>query len=623
MSIAMAAMVLTLVWAWGGGLIVAAVAFAVGGDATFRFRRGSTASLELLIVTDITAVGAGVLLSGLPDIVVVAPYGYMLTAAVLVLSRSRGWRVAAYIGVWSITILSIDVPIIEAALSAIQEQIVVATGVVIYLGATFVLTSVAAAAVRERNALDQRLRTSRQRLRTVVNGAPVVLFAIDSSGVFTLSEGAGLEAIGLKPGEVVGRTVDDVYASAPHVVELINRTMREDRDLHEVVDLGVALFDVRTTPKRDESGRVVGTMGIATNVTEAVRSRRVLEQKVVVEQLLSSVSGELFALRPKEEPDGIVDALGRVAGYAGCDRAILVAPAAGRVPQLAYSWSRTPGPDDGIVHEDIRLPWFETRLHECGYLSVGRLSDLPIDASEERRFCREADFTSVVAVPLGAERVEGGYLVFATKGWERIWSSDDVVLFRMVGEMLANVLARRRARTQLEDLVESKDRFIASISHELRTPLASVVGLSEELRDRLDDFNIEEQREFHRIVAEQAGELSAIVEDLLVVARIDINQVKVVCEPVSLTQELDFVLAPLGDEDRRHIEIAGNGDVPAWCDRKRVRQVLRNLCDERDPPRRRGHQDRGTPRWRLGRGGCDGQRSGHSRGRTREDLRAL
>jgi signal transduction histidine kinase len=318
-------------------------------------------------------------------------------------------------------------------------------------------------------------------------------------------------------------------------------------------------------------------MGIATDVTEAIRTRKDLEQKIVVEQLLSSVSGQLFALRPDEEPDGIIAALGKAAGYAGCDRAFLVAPAAGHSPQLGFSWSRTPGSDNGMLDDVVTLPWFETRLHGSGYLSVERLAELPIDAPAERRFCRIAGLTSLVAVPLGAERIEGGYLVFATTGWERLWSGDDVLLFRMVGEMLANVLARRRARTQLEDLVESKDQFIASVSHELRTPLASVVGLSEELRDRFSEFSEDELREFHKIVAEQAGELSAIVEDLLVVARIDINQVQVVCESVGVASEVDSVVAPLNEADKAKIHIRTRADIDAWCDRKRVRQVLRNL----------------------------------------------
>ncbi|MFL7791763.1 MAG: hypothetical protein AB8I69_06450, partial [Anaerolineae bacterium] len=44
-----------------------------------------------------------------------------------------------------------------------------------------------------------------ERLRTVISNAPIILFALDREGKFTLSEGKGLEALGFQPGEHVGR----------------------------------------------------------------------------------------------------------------------------------------------------------------------------------------------------------------------------------------------------------------------------------------------------------------------------------------------------------------------------------------------------------------------------------
>ena len=51
----------------------------------------------------------------------------------------------------------------------------------------------------------ERRRESEERLRAVLNSAPVIVFATDDAGVLTFSEGKGLEPLGLKPGEMVGR----------------------------------------------------------------------------------------------------------------------------------------------------------------------------------------------------------------------------------------------------------------------------------------------------------------------------------------------------------------------------------------------------------------------------------
>jgi PAS domain-containing protein len=69
----------------------------------------------------------------------------------------------------------------------------------------------------------QSLKRAQEQLRAVVSNSPIVLFAIDPEGRFTLSEGRGLESLGLKPGEVVGRSAFDVYRDVPRIGENLRR----------------------------------------------------------------------------------------------------------------------------------------------------------------------------------------------------------------------------------------------------------------------------------------------------------------------------------------------------------------------------------------------------------------
>ncbi|MDX9759970.1 MAG: PAS domain S-box protein, partial [Bacteroidota bacterium] len=66
--------------------------------------------------------------------------------------------------------------------------------------------------VTERRMAERAMIESERRLRTVVSNLPVIMFTIDADGVFTLSEGMGLESLGLRAGQVVGASVFDVYA---------------------------------------------------------------------------------------------------------------------------------------------------------------------------------------------------------------------------------------------------------------------------------------------------------------------------------------------------------------------------------------------------------------------------
>jgi PAS domain S-box-containing protein len=121
------------------------------------------------------------------------------------------------------------------------------------------------------------LRTSEERLRTVVSGAPIVLWAIDRSGVITLSDGAGLRALGLEPGQLVGQSVFDVYAELPEVIAQIRRALGGEEFAATVVVQGAA-FDSRYTPLRDAEREVVGVIGVSTDITERYHAERALRR---------------------------------------------------------------------------------------------------------------------------------------------------------------------------------------------------------------------------------------------------------------------------------------------------------------------------------------------------------
>jgi len=53
------------------------------------------------------------------------------------------------------------------------------------------------------------------RLHDVLAQAPIVLFAVDRDGVFTLSEGEGLRLMGLQPGQHVGQSYFSLYGDLP------------------------------------------------------------------------------------------------------------------------------------------------------------------------------------------------------------------------------------------------------------------------------------------------------------------------------------------------------------------------------------------------------------------------
>jgi PAS domain S-box-containing protein len=114
---------------------------------------------------------------------------------------------------------------------------------------------------------------ARRDLQLVVSNAPIVFFAMDANGVFTLSEGAALGALGLRPGEVVGRSAFELYAGDPEVVAQLHRVLGGE-EFRSLVRSGDLVFDVFWSPVKDsETGEVAGATGVATDVTEVQRAQ--------------------------------------------------------------------------------------------------------------------------------------------------------------------------------------------------------------------------------------------------------------------------------------------------------------------------------------------------------------
>jgi two-component system OmpR family sensor kinase len=139
--------------------------------------------------------------------------------------------------------------------------------------------------------------------------------------------------------------------------------------------------------------------------------------------------------------------------------------------------------------------------------------------------------------------------------------------------LLAHVESSLEARHRSEQQVR---QFVADASHELRTPLAIIAGYTELARRRPDDDLA--LRTALVKVEEESGRMTALVEDLLLLARLDsgrpldrqqVDLTRLLLEAVSDAR----VLAP---DHRWRLALPEEGvEVPG--DEQRLHQVVTNL----------------------------------------------
>jgi signal transduction histidine kinase len=153
-------------------------------------------------------------------------------------------------------------------------------------------------------------------------------------------------------------------------------------------------------------------------------------------------------------------------------------------------------------------------------------------------------------------------------------NSEDEVgrLSRAFNDMTARLRAARQMQVD----------FVADVSHELRTPLTAVKGTVETLRDgAVDDLHVRDR--FLETIESETDRLIGLVNNLLLLSRVDSEALNLRREPVDLKQLAKAVtdlLASRAEKRDLVLQVDASPGVPqAWADADRLQQVLVNLLD--------------------------------------------
>lgn len=132
--------------------------------------------------------------------------------------------------------------------------------------------------------MEQTLRESEGRLRAVISNAPIILLALDHTGIITFFEGKGLAKLGLEPGANVGRALFEISSEMPEMLSHARRALggEEHTAIHDVS--GVVL-ETQWTPLRAASGAVTGVIAVSTDITERRQAEQALHYQATHDAL--------------------------------------------------------------------------------------------------------------------------------------------------------------------------------------------------------------------------------------------------------------------------------------------------------------------------------------------------
>jgi len=393
--------------------------------------------------------------------------------------------------------------------------------------------------ITDRKEIENSLFLERNLLRTLIDNLPDRIYVKDMQGRKTLSNTADMHASGAKSmQEIIGRTDFDVYSP-----ELANKFWADDKFVLETEtptlnreEPGLGKDGNRVwvmtskMPVKDQSGQVMGLVGIGRDITEKKNIElEIKRQKQFYETLISNSPVAIVVLDNEERISSCNPAFESLFGY--------------------NSQEIINTPLDSLITTE------ETK-------------------DEAKQYTQKVMRETVHA--LGKRRRKDGSLVDV-----EIFGVPVLVDGEKVGALAIyhDISEIVRAQQEAEQANRSKSEFLANMSHEIRTPMNGVIGM---LELALDTKLTNDQQDYLQTSLKSAEALLTLLNDILDFSKIEAGKLELENINFSLRnliEDVGYTLAKRAQDKGLELVCLVHPDIAHVLhgDAGRLRQILTNL----------------------------------------------
>jgi PAS domain S-box-containing protein len=311
--------------------------------------------------------------------------------------------------------------------------------------------------ITERKRAEEAVKHAEDRIRLIIETIPTMAWSIRRDGVLDFLNQRWLDYTGLSLEEAIEEPTRAVH---PKDLSRVMEKWLVVKDTSEAYEDEMRLrradgeyrwFLVRIAPLLDEQGNIIKRYGVSIDIEDRKQAELALDERLRFETLLTELSAA-FANLPTTAVDREIDKwLQNLVRFLDVDRAAFDQVREDGMTLLRSHSHTAHGIDAQPLNVAIdQTPWITKQLLQGKTVKWSRIPDeIPEQASKEKEFAGRIGAKSVLSIPVCI----GGAVIcavsFTSMRISRDWPDEMVARLRLVGEIFANAIARKRAEEAL------------------------------------------------------------------------------------------------------------------------------------------------------------------------------
>lgn len=325
-----------------------------------------------------------------------------------------------------------------------------------------VATRAAAELARERS--DRILRAREHEFRTLAISLPDNIVRYDRDGRTIYVNPVLEKTLGAAATDMIGKRVREIHTDGSYeaYAQALDATLAGGENCEFELLLPVTreeplVHQIRMIAERDDQGGVTGVLAIGRDITERKKAEQERQANLRFFENMDRVNR---AIQGATDLEGMLsELLDAVLAIFDCDRAFLLYPCDPEAPSWSVPVERTKPAYPGVLELGIKVPMsndvaqsLRILLEADGPVKFGPGTEHPLPADASERFGFKCLLSMAIRPKIGSPWQFGLHQCSRV----RIWTADEVQLFREIARRLADALSTMLV---YRDLLESERRY--------------------------------------------------------------------------------------------------------------------------------------------------------------------